>query len=69
MNKQMGRPQLKLIQEVDTRWNSTYHMLQRIYDLREPVGAALAGLRTDIVPLLSQNYVIIAKCLKGFVPI
>ena len=51
----MGRPVLKLIQEVDTRWNSTYHMLQRVYDLREPVGAALAGLHTDVAPLSSEQ--------------
>ncbi len=68
VNEQMGRPDLKLIQEVDTRWNSTYHMLQRIYDLRESVGAALAGLRTDIVPLSSENYEIMAECLKVLSP-
>ncbi|KAJ8264575.1 hypothetical protein GJAV_G00150870 [Gymnothorax javanicus] len=68
VNGQMGRPELKLMQEVDTRWNSTYHMLQRIYDLREPVGAALAGLRTDIVPLSSEHYAIIADCLKVLSP-
>lgn len=64
----MGLPALKLIQEVDTRWNSTYNMLQRLYDLREPVGAALAGLRTDIAPLLSEQYVIISECLKVLSP-
>ncbi|XP_026122169.1 zinc finger BED domain-containing protein 4-like [Carassius auratus] len=32
----MGRPALKLMQEVDTRWNSTYDMLQRLYVQREP---------------------------------
>lgn len=47
MQVHMDLPVLKLIQEVDTRWNSTYLMLQRMYTLREPVGAALAGLRTD----------------------
>ena len=30
---QMGRPQLKLIQEVKTHWNSTFAMLQRLFDL------------------------------------
>ncbi|XP_034455384.1 zinc finger BED domain-containing protein 4-like [Hippoglossus hippoglossus] len=68
VQEQMGRPALKLIQEVDTRWNSTYHMLQRVYDLREPVGAALAGLRTDVAPLSSEQYEIIAECLKVLFP-
>lgn len=34
----MGRPPLKLIQEVETRWNSTFDMLQQLHDQREPVG-------------------------------
>ncbi|XP_029292076.1 zinc finger BED domain-containing protein 4-like isoform X2 [Cottoperca gobio] len=68
VQEQMGRPALKLIQEVDTRWNSTYHMLQRFYDLREPVGAALAGLRTEVAPLSSRQYEIIAECLKVLSP-
>ena len=64
----MGLPALKLIQEVNTRWNSTYNMLQRLYNLREPVGATLAGLRTDIAALSSEQYVIISECLKVLSP-
>ncbi|XP_030578793.1 uncharacterized protein LOC115775401 [Archocentrus centrarchus] len=64
----MGRPSLKLIQEADTCWNSTYHMLQHVYDLREPLGAALAGLHPDITPLSSEQYDIIADCLKVLSP-
>lgn len=36
---QMGLPQLKLLQEVETSWNSTYVMLKYVLELR--VGAAL----------------------------
>ncbi|XP_057693511.1 E3 SUMO-protein ligase ZBED1-like [Corythoichthys intestinalis] len=68
MQVQMGLPVLKLLQEVETRWNSTYLMLQRIYTLREPVGAALAGLRTDLTPLSAEQYRIIADCLKVLEP-
>ncbi|XP_077412229.1 E3 SUMO-protein ligase ZBED1-like isoform X2 [Vanacampus margaritifer] len=68
MQVQMGFPVLKLIQEVDTRWNSTYLMLQRMYTLREPVGAALAGLRTDLTALSAKQYRIIADCLKVLEP-
>ena len=57
-------PSLKLIQQVETHWNSTYHMLQHVDDLREPVAAALAGLRTDIAPLITEQYDIIAESLK-----
>ena len=68
MQMQMGLPVLKLIQEVDTRWNSTYLMFQRLYEIREPVGAALAGLRTDIQPLSADNYTVIKDCLKVLEP-
>ncbi|KAL1281441.1 hypothetical protein QQF64_000244 [Cirrhinus molitorella] len=32
--ERMGKQPLKLIQEVDTRWNSTHDMLQRFIDLK-----------------------------------
>ncbi|XP_029692271.1 uncharacterized protein [Takifugu rubripes] len=52
---QMGRPVTKLI-EVDTRWNSTYEMLQRFYEQRDAAAAA-AALTTDL-DLLT------AECMK-----
>nr|XP_046263255.1 E3 SUMO-protein ligase ZBED1-like isoform X1 [Scatophagus argus] len=64
----MGMPQKKLIQEVETRWNSTYDMLQRLYEEREPLGAALASLATDIVPFTSDEYAAIDKCLTVLRP-
>ncbi|XP_057701568.1 uncharacterized protein LOC130921551 [Corythoichthys intestinalis] len=61
-------PLLKLIQEVETRWNSTFHMLQRMYYLREAVGAALAGLHTDITPLTSHQLRLISESLQVLSP-
>ncbi|CAG6011512.1 unnamed protein product, partial [Menidia menidia] len=48
--------------------NSTYQKLQRVYELREPGGAALAGLHTDVAPLSSEQYSIIAESLKVLSP-
>ncbi|XP_057681081.1 E3 SUMO-protein ligase ZBED1-like [Corythoichthys intestinalis] len=59
---------LKLIQEVETRWNSTFHMLQRMYYLKEAVGAALAGLHTDITPLTSHQLRLISESLQVLSP-
>ncbi|KAJ4936575.1 hypothetical protein JOQ06_001164 [Pogonophryne albipinna] len=64
VQRQLGRPTLKLLQEVETRWNSTYHMLQRLVDLREPVGAALASLNTEITTLTSAEFTTISGCLS-----
>lgn len=60
----MGRPKLKLLQEVETHWNSTDHMLHRLVELREPVGAALAGLHTGIPSLTSDEYNTVGGCLS-----
>ena len=67
MQTHMARPPLKL-QEVDSRWNSTHQMLRRIYDLREPVGAAVASLLTDIPPLTAGEYMIVGECLSILSP-
>jgi len=40
--KQMGYPELKLIQDVCTRWNSTYDMFQRCIDIKEPLMSTIA---------------------------
>ncbi|XP_029689209.1 zinc finger BED domain-containing protein 4-like [Takifugu rubripes] len=64
----MGIPQKKLVQEVETRWNSTYAMLHRLYEQREPLGAALASLRTDLVPFTADDYAAINHCLNVLRP-
>lgn len=68
IQEQMGKPKLKLIQEVETRWNSTFQMLQRLVDQREPVGAALSGLVSDIPVLTSEEYTNITGCLSILSP-
>lgn len=65
---QMGRQPLKLIQEVETRWNSCFQMFQRLYELRELVGAALASLQTDIPPLTAEEYRNVGECLRVLSP-
>ena len=54
--ERMGSQPLKLLHEVDIRWNSTHDLLQTLIDLREPVGAALASLSSDIMTLSSADF-------------
>ncbi|XP_034150871.1 zinc finger BED domain-containing protein 6-like [Esox lucius] len=60
---QLGRTGQKLIQEVDSRWNSSFSMLECLFDQRESVAAALSTLDTDIIPLGSADYEVIHQCL------
>jgi len=68
VQEQIGRPALKMIIEVDTRWNSTYNMLERLYQLREPVGAALASLKTNITPPTALEYEAVQDALHVLAP-
>lgn len=45
----MSRPQLKIIQEVD----STFEILHRLHDQREPLGLSL---NTDLIPLPAEEF-------------
>ncbi|XP_040924228.2 E3 SUMO-protein ligase ZBED1-like isoform X1 [Betta splendens] len=68
VQQQMGRPTLKLINEVPTRWNSTYEMLSRLHDEREPVWVSLASLNTVLTPLTADEYTIIGETLLVLAP-
>ncbi|XP_056902533.1 uncharacterized protein LOC130533292 [Takifugu flavidus] len=61
---QMGRPVTKLIIEVDTRWNSTYELLQRLYEQRDAAAAALTALPTDLDLLTANDFECASECRK-----
>ena len=47
----LEKPKHKLLQEVDTRWNSTYDMIERVMEQQVPVCAALIEMkRMDLLP-------------------
>ncbi|KAL7828727.1 hypothetical protein SRHO_G00323610 [Serrasalmus rhombeus] len=66
VQKQMGRTVLKMMIEVNTRWNSTYSMLEHLHDLKEPVGAALVSLRAEITLPISLEYATIKEMIQVF---
>ncbi|KAL4083491.1 hypothetical protein QTP88_028807 [Uroleucon formosanum] len=61
MQEQLGySPVHTLIQDVVTRWNSTFHMFQRFFELKSPILSSLADLNYD-VSLTSDDWQIISK--------
>ncbi|KAH8280579.1 hypothetical protein KR018_010984 [Drosophila ironensis] len=50
---QLNLPELNLKQEVPTRWNSTYEMLESLWQLKDAVMVAVTGLGSELV--LSQT--------------
>lgn len=55
IQQQLGTPVHKLINEVPTRWNSTYQMFERITEQKEAVWVSLASLKTDVTPLTPED--------------
>ena len=61
LQKQHDPPEHKMIQDVCTRWNSTYYMLDRLYEQRQAITSY--GVENDIPILSSGQYGIIANIL------
>ncbi|XP_077399284.1 zinc finger BED domain-containing protein 4-like [Vanacampus margaritifer] len=68
VQQQMGKPVVKLINEVPTRWNSTYHMLERLTEQKEPVVVALASVTNDTAPLTAEDFNIIEETIRVLAP-
>ncbi|XP_033249011.1 zinc finger BED domain-containing protein 1-like [Drosophila miranda] len=49
INSQLNLPDLKLTQDVPTRWNSTYKMFQRLSILKDGVMVVISLLRPELV--------------------
>lgn len=67
--KQMGLPELKVKQDVSTRWNSSLNMIERLIQIKNPLSAAMSSLRRAPNCLTSNEWDIITDCapiLKPF---
>eukprot|EP00102_Acyrthosiphon_pisum_P014611 XP_008184752.1 PREDICTED: zinc finger BED domain-containing protein 1-like [Acyrthosiphon pisum] len=67
--KQMGLPELKVKQDVSTRWNSCLIMIERLIEIKNPISAAMSSLRRAPNFLTATEWDLIADCapiLKPF---
>lgn len=66
--KQRNLPDLKLKQDVVTRWNSTYEMLQRISQIKDALVSTLSLNRPDLMLTFEEWDVIseLVTILKPF---
>lgn len=53
IQKQLGKSPLILLQDVVTRWNSTYYMVERILELEEALRTTMALLNSTNLPIIS----------------
>lgn len=71
--QQMNTAEDKLIQDVSTRWNSTYNMVERLLEQRWPVTATLSD--PEVTPrgkhyfnLKPEQWVLLEELEKGLQP-
>lgn len=69
IQRDLKKKELKLIQHVDTRWNSSLHMMSRIIELRDELTLAL-NQNTKAPPnLTAEEYSLLEEVKKIFEPI
>ncbi|KAM3837993.1 E3 SUMO-protein ligase ZBED1-like [Diretmus argenteus] len=70
--KQMGTEQHAMIQDVSTRWNSTFYMMQRLLEQRWPVTATLSDpdlkARKNYLDLKADQWVLLEELVVGLEP-
>ena len=68
IQESLNIPQHKLIQDVSTRWNSTYHMMKSIQEQKMAL-AAYAAENSSIQQLSSHQLDLLKKCIEVLGPI
>lgn len=66
---QLNIKKQKLIQEVSTRWNSTYEMLSRLEEQEEAVKVALTRLDNPVCGLEKEDWLILKELTKVLSPL
>ncbi|CAG9790704.1 unnamed protein product [Diatraea saccharalis] len=61
--EQAGKPIKRPLQEVPTRFNSKYYMLERLLELKDEINSALSNLNASVPILSAHDWDIIQKLL------
>ncbi|CAG4989552.1 unnamed protein product [Parnassius apollo] len=68
IQRELNKPELKVIQEVPTRWNSAYHMLQRIVTMKTELTLALNECNRAPPGVNADEYLIIQETIQILEP-
>lgn len=68
MQKLLKKPEHKLVQEVETRWNSTFYMLSRLLEQKDCVVASLSALGSNIEIPRSHDWTVLSGVLEVLQP-
>lgn len=68
MQKQMGLPELKLKQDVATRWNSSLLMMERLIAVKNPLSAVLASFKSAPEGLTVEEWTTMEECCAVLKP-
>lgn len=65
----LNLPELKMVQDVATRWNSTFYMLKRTLEIKESLHLYLASDNASSLPYFNPNeWNIMQKCINVLAP-
>lgn len=59
----------KLIQDVQTRWNSTYYMAERFTELEEPIRTTMALVNKDLPVISVEEWEFLQELVKVLAPL
>jgi hypothetical protein len=65
---QMGQPDLKVLQDCPTRWNSTFFMLKRFVRLRDAIITTLALVNPAVTTLTHDEWAAIEEACEVLQP-
>lgn len=69
LQTQMNLPQLRVKQDVSTRWNSTLIMINRLLEVREPLSAAMSHLPKAPDALDASEWHVLSDCTQVLQPL